>query len=153
MQPIAAASEWPVPPINSVGELAHWLGLNVSDLEWLSDLKHLTAKTRSTQLHNYHYKVLAKASRGFRLIEAPKSRLKSSQRQILHQILEYIPTHSAAHGFVRGRSIKTFASIHAGKRVVLRMDLHDFFPSIGRARIQALFRTMGYPESVANLLG
>jgi RNA-directed DNA polymerase len=33
------------------------------------------------------------------------------------------------------------------------MDLRDFFPSFIRARIQAMFRTMGYPESVADLLG
>jgi RNA-directed DNA polymerase len=33
------------------------------------------------------------------------------------------------------------------------MDLRDFFPSISGARIQTLFRTMGYPESVADLLG
>ena len=32
------------------------------------------------------------------------------------------------------------------------MDLQDFFPSIGAARIRALFRTVGYPEAVANLL-
>jgi RNA-directed DNA polymerase len=39
-----------------------------------------------------------------------------------------------------------------GKRVVLRIDLHDFFPSISVARIQALFRTVGYPERVAEVL-
>jgi hypothetical protein len=33
------------------------------------------------------------------------------------------------------------------------MDLRDFFPSIRRARIQAVFRTMGFPESVADRLG
>lgn len=33
------------------------------------------------------------------------------------------------------------------------MDLQDFFPSIAGVRIQALFRTMGYPETVADLLG
>jgi RNA-directed DNA polymerase len=33
------------------------------------------------------------------------------------------------------------------------MDLDDFFPSISGPRVQALFRTMGYPESVADLLG
>jgi len=153
MQPIAAAALWPVPAINSIGELAHWLGLNVSDLEWFSDLKHLTAKSPIPQLHHYHYKVLAKSSGAPRLIEAPKFRLKNVQRYILHQILQGIPVHSCVHGFVPGRSIKTFAAIHTGKCVVLRIDLHDFFPSIGRARIHALFRTMGYPESVGNLLG
>ena len=47
----------------------------------------------------------------------------------------------------------TFVAPHVGRRVVLRMDLQDFFPSIAGARIQTLFRTMGYPESVADLLG
>jgi hypothetical protein len=37
--------------------------------------------------------------------------------------------------------------------VVLKMDLRDFFPSIPSARIQAVFRTMGYPEPVADRLG
>lgn len=153
MQPIPAAAHWPLPAIDSVGQLASWLGLNVSNLEWLSDLKRLGAKSRIPQMSHYHYRILAKTSGGLRLIEAPKSRLKSIQRQILHGILETVPAHSAVHGFVKGRSIKTFAAIHSGKRAVLRMDLRDFFPSISRARTQALFRTMGYPESIANLLG
>ena len=42
---------------------------------------------------------------------------------------------------------------HLGRRIVLKMDLQDFFPSITGARIQTVFRTMGYPESVADLLG
>jgi hypothetical protein len=33
------------------------------------------------------------------------------------------------------------------------MDLRDFFPSLGGARIQTVFRIMGYPEPVADLLG
>jgi hypothetical protein len=33
------------------------------------------------------------------------------------------------------------------------MDLFDFFPSIPAVRVQALFRTMGYPETVADLMG
>ena len=33
------------------------------------------------------------------------------------------------------------------------MDLRDFFPSLAGVRIQAFFRTLGYPEAVADLLG
>ncbi len=54
---------------------------------------------------------------------------------------------------MNGRSIKTFIAPHVGQRVVLRMDLREFFPSFAGARIQTLFRTIGYPESVADLLG
>ena len=54
---------------------------------------------------------------------------------------------------LKGRSIKTFAAPHVGKRVVLRMDLRDFFASISGPRVQAFFRTAGYPDAVADLLG
>src|SRR5262249_47319549 len=59
----------------------------------------------------------------------------------------------SAHGFVKGRSIRSFAAPHAGRRVLLRMDLRDFFPSFAAARIQTFFRIAGYPEPVADLLG
>ena len=88
-----------------------------------------------------------------RLIEAPQPGLKDLQRRLLAGILEEIQAHTAVHGFLKGCSIKTYVSPHVGQRVVLKMDLEDFFPSISRARVQALFRTMGYPESVADLLG
>jgi RNA-directed DNA polymerase len=97
--------------------------------------------------------VLTKDDGSARLIEAPKSGLKHLQRRILSHILERIPPHPAVHGFVKRRSIKTFAAPHTGQRVVLRMDLKDFFPSFRAARIQAFFRTIGYPEPVADLLG
>src|SRR5262249_21396066 len=86
------------------------------------------------------------------LIESPKPRLKALQKRILSGILEKVPPHPAAHGFVKGRSIQTFAAPHVSQRVVVRMDLQDFFPSISAARVRAFFRTVGYPESVANLL-
>jgi hypothetical protein len=37
--------------------------------------------------------------------------------------------------------------------MLLRVDLADFFPRITGARVQAVFRTLGYPEAVADLLG
>jgi RNA-directed DNA polymerase len=154
MQPVEAATTWPVPAIESVAEVADWLLLDPGELEWFADLKGLgCSRQANPQLRHYRYRVLAKRSGRVRLIEAPKPRLKEMQRQILSLILDKIPSHSAVHGFVKGRSIKTFAAPHVGQRVVLRMDLQDFFPSISGARIQTLFRTVGYPESVADLLG
>ena len=154
MQPVAPARSWAVPAIESAAALADWLLLNPGELEWFADLKGLGYKRKDRpKLRHYHYRILAKRSWSIRLIEAPKPRLKKLQRQILNGILNRIPPHSAAHGFRKGRSIQTFAAPHVGKRVVLRMDLKDFFPSISGARIQTFFRTVGYPESVADRLG
>jgi RNA-directed DNA polymerase len=145
--------QWKIPAIATVGELAAWAGVEVGELEWFADLKGWNWRRSEKRLRHYEYRVADKRAGGFRLIEAPKPRLKTLQRKILRDILQAIPHHGAVHGFVTGRSIRSFAAPQAARRVVLRMDVQDFFPTIGRPRVQALFRTLGYPEAVADLLG
>jgi hypothetical protein len=153
MQPVPAARDWAIPRIETVGGLAEWLEVTPSELGWFADLKGLGYKHTIARLEHYHYRVLAKAGGSIRLIEIPKPRLKDLQRRILFGILDRVPSHSAVHGFVKGRSIQTFAAPHVGGRVVLRMDLENFFPSFAGVRVQSFFRTIGYPETVADLLG
>lgn len=153
MHPAAVARKWRLPAIGSVGALADWLHLSPGELEWFADLKGLGYKNTGPHLRHYHYQLRVKSSGDLRLIEAPKSRLKEIQRKILISILNKVPPHPAAHGFIARRSIKTFVAPHAGQRVVLRMDLRNFFPAFTAARIQAFFRMLGYPESVADRLG
>jgi RNA-directed DNA polymerase len=153
MHPVGPAKSWDVPAIESVGDLANWLGLDSGELRWFADLRGLGYQKAASQLRHYHYRILTKRYSSIRLIEAPKPRLKDLQRQILLWILEKIPPHPAAHGFLKGRSIKTFVAPHVGQSVVLRMDLRDFFPTLSGARVQTAFRTLGYPEPVADLLG
>jgi RNA-directed DNA polymerase len=152
MSPVAAAASWGVPEIRTSGELAEWLAITRNDLEWFADLRALEYKQNKGRLRHYHYRTMSKRFGQIRLIESPKKRLKDIQRRILIGILNRIPPHPSVHGFRRGRSVKTFAAPHAGKRVVVRIDLQDFFPSISAARVQALFRAVGYPEQVADLL-
>jgi RNA-directed DNA polymerase len=153
MRPVAAAETWPIPPIETVAALAQWMELTPSELSWFADLKGLGYKRPQARLEHYHYRVLTKANGSIRLIETPKPRLKDLQRRILLAMLDRIPSHPAVHGFVKGRSIQSFAAPHVGRRVVLRMDLQDFFPTFPGARVQSFFRTIGYPEPVADLLG
>jgi RNA-directed DNA polymerase len=153
MRPIATAKNWKIPTILIEHNLAVWLRVSESELAWFATLKSNQAKRTDGRLQHYHYRVLTKTDGSARLIEAPKERLKSMQRKILSEILERVPVHPNVHGFVKRRSIKTFAEPHTGKHVVLRMDLKDFFPTVSRAQVQAFFRTAGYPERVADLLG
>ncbi len=154
MQPLGKASTWALPPIETEAALAKWLNLNPTELEWFADLKAINCKRDSSQqLQHYHFRLVKKSFGSMRLIEAPKGRMKLIQRQILREILDRIPAHACAHGFVPDRSILTFAHPHVGQAVVLRMDLRNFFPSIQRARIQSIFRMLGYPERVSDLLG
>jgi len=153
MQPVPAAAEWPLPVIETDSDLAAWFNLTQDELLWFADLKGLTYNNKNSRLGHYHYRVLTKKSGTIRLIEAPKSRLKALQRRVLAEILDKIPPHRAVNGFVPGRSARTFVGPHVARDVVLKMDLRDFFPSISGVRIQTIFRMLGYPESVADLLG
>jgi RNA-directed DNA polymerase len=154
MQPVSAAAAWKVPALETVGALADWLGVTVEALAWYADVRTAERRDPTAPRHHYHYLLKHKAHGGVRLLEAPQATLKALQRQVLGGILNHVPPYyTAAHGFVRGRSARTYAAEHVGKRVVLRMDLEDFFPTISGVRVQALFRTMGYPEAVADTLG
>lgn len=152
MCPIQEAAAWSLPTIRSVGELADWLNVTISELDWFADLSLLGCKYQREAVRHYRYRPLTKRGGQIRLIEAPKPRLKAIQCQIHTGIVNNIPTHAAAHGFCRGRSILSFAEPHTRKSVVIKLDLQDFFPSISMARVQALFRTVGYPEQVADAL-
>lgn len=140
-----------LPQLPSVGALADWLGEPVAALAWFADQWRLAGDAQS-RLQNYHYSWLPKRSGGLRLIEIPKQRLHRIQLQILRQVLDPLPPHPAAHGFRRAHSCVTHAARHAGRHIVIRMDLKDFFPSISFARIAALFEKLDYPPAVAGAL-
>lgn len=141
-----------VPPLATVGDLADWLGVTAAELDWFSDQDRRHNPSGTGPLLHYRYRVLRKNSGGVRLLEIPKPRLKQIQRQILHEILDSIVPHSAAHAYRSGRSVATYVTPHAGKPVLLHIDLREFFPSVRAARIHALLRTVGYPDQVARHL-
>ncbi|MFO0454053.1 MAG: reverse transcriptase family protein [Pseudomonadota bacterium] len=107
---------------------------------------------RSSRLLHYHRRWIARRSGPPRLIEAPKAGLKQIQQRLLHGLLDHVPAHPAAHGFVRGRGITTLAAPHRGTACVLRLDLRDFFASITRRRVRAVFSALGYPVDTAQHL-
>jgi hypothetical protein len=152
MAPAGPAVTWNVPALVSAGQLADWLGISLPHLDWLADLGGWAGRASRQQLRHYVFQWRPRRGGRFRLIEAPKARLRAVQRKILHDLLDRIPPHPAAHGFRRGRSILTYAAPHAGQGIVLRFDLRDFFSSIRASRIHALLRTAGYPCEVARIL-
>lgn len=140
-----------LPALRNVCELAAWLNITPGELDWFAG-NWRNDNPRPNPLRNYHYRWLNKRSGGLRLIEIPKVRLRVMQRQILQKLLDRVPPHQAAHGFSKGRSSVTHAAEHAGKYVVIRMDIKDFFPNIPAARIHALFAKLGYSAPVARRL-
>lgn len=139
------------PRIDHAGALADLLGITTSELDNDADTRLRARRARSPRIAHYRYEWVPRPA-GARLLEAPRPRLKASQRQILGELLAPIPVHPACHGFVAGRSAVTGARHHTGAQVVLTMDLEHFFASVTAARIWGVLRAAGYPEPVAHLL-
>jgi RNA-directed DNA polymerase len=135
-----------LPPLRDERAVANWLGLSLGRLRWLT-----FDRAADTTWHYSRY-VVPKRSGGQRVILAPKRELKALQRRALLDLVAKIPAAAAAHGFVPGRSIATNAQPHVGKRVVVRLDLKDFFPSITFPRVRGLFIAHGYSYAVASTL-
>jgi RNA-directed DNA polymerase len=143
---------WPIAELESASAVAERLELSDGQLAWLADVRSLERTVTREKLRNYRYRTLPRRGGLPRLIEAPKARLKEVQRWVLHDILDHVPAHEAAHGFTQGRSAVSNARAHTGQETVLRLDLKDFFASITAGRIYAIFRTLGYTRSVAHVL-
>ncbi len=142
-----------VPALASSADLADLLGVSSGTLAWLADVRSLERRAGDERLRNYRYGWIVRTNGApVRVIERPKARLKAAQRRVLHELLMSIPAHPAAHGFVPGRSATTHAALHAGRRVVLRFDVEDFFAGVAAGRVWAVFRAAGYPEAVAHAL-
>ncbi|KAA0022715.1 reverse transcriptase family protein [Antrihabitans cavernicola] len=146
--PIAPRVLWKfgVPQWSQTAAVAEAVGLTPTELDWFAD-RGGWLRTKAPPLQHYRYR-----TRGDRLLEAPKERLREVQRKILRAVLDSVPTHPAAHGFVVGRSVHTFAAPHAGREAVVRIDLRAFFSTITQARVRAVFGALGYPDHVARVL-
>jgi hypothetical protein len=140
------AAENELPPLDTPQQLAEAMGLTISRLRWL--VYHRDA---ATSIH-YRRFVLPKRGGGERAIWAPMPALKAAQHWVLHHIAERLPVHGAAHGFLPGRSTLTNAAMHTGARVLLKVDIKDFFPTVTLPRVKGLFRRAGYREQIATLL-
>lgn len=131
--------------LDSVSALAEGLGLTPPELRFLCS--HRPAD----RVSHYRTWTIPKRSGGARTITAPKQRLKAAQRWLLRNVVQKLPVHTAAHGFLPERSIRTNAAAHAGAELIVKVDLQDFFPTVTLPRVKGLLRKAGLPEPVAIL--
>src|SRR6185503_1375083 len=109
-----------LPDLKDVDALAQALGLTIPRLRWLAYHREVDSGTHYRRWH------VPKRDGSLRLISAPKKDLKAAQRWIAREVTEHLPVHFAAHGFLPGRSVATNARVHAGARILVKMDIEGF---------------------------
>ncbi len=136
-----------LPLLAAPADVAKALNITIPRLRWLA----FHSET-ATITHYVRFQV-PKKSGGMRELAAPHRDLAAAQQWILMHVLEKLPVHDAAHGFVPGRGTMSNAVPHVGRATVVNLDLKDFFPSITFPRVKGIFQDLGFSPAVATILG
>jgi RNA-directed DNA polymerase len=97
---------------------------------------------------------IPKAGGSDRTISVPPPYLMIWQKALFKYLSNIYAGKPSVHGFVRDRSICTNAAVHVKRRLVLNLDISDFFPSIHYGRVRGLFSNypFNFPHAVASTL-
>ncbi|WP_394796334.1 reverse transcriptase family protein [Armatimonas sp.] len=129
-----------------IEKLCAAMGLIERELAWLC------YQRPASKSSHYSLFTIPKKRGGKRVLASPKSKLRQAQRWVLSEVLTKQTPHAAATAFSPGSSVVKNAEPHTGKAVVVKLDLQDFFPSLGVKRVKNYFEHLGNSEGVATIL-
>ena len=141
--------------IKTRNELAEFLDIPIRKLTYVLYKKGI---------ENYYTSFeIPKKSCGVRQINAPQGDLKEIQKKLANALenfqTEYIKENQiqakVSHAFEKKKGIITNSAIHRYKRVVLNLDLENFFESFHFGRVRGFFeknRNFCFPIEVATIL-
>ncbi|MDY7093904.1 MAG: reverse transcriptase family protein [Acidobacteriota bacterium] len=127
--------------IESRRDLSYSIGLSVAEL------KALAGKTGG-----YYSPFQDKSGRKPRLIDCPIEPLSEVQKAVYRAFLRDLRYPDHLFGGIRGRSPLANASVHLGKREVLRIDIRKYFPNVTHKQVYRALVRLGCSPDVASLL-
>lgn len=128
-----------VVPILSLGHLAHLTGASYRYL------REIVERVRDPYLDITRLK----RDGGLRALSSPEPFLMEVQRWVLHNILPSTKSHPSSYAYQAGRSIVQCAHEHLGAKWLVKLDLHDFFGTIGELSVYRIFTDLGYSRLVS----
>ena len=131
-----------LPIIFSPSELASLIGIYHEDLKVMISSPHMF----------YRQFYIMKSNGKKRLITEPLSNLKLVQNWILRNILEKCPVSRYAKAYIKGKTLISNAKYHLGQKVVVTLDIKDFFPSISFYSVRNIFHHLGYSLEMSTII-
>lgn len=132
-----------VPVIYNTSHLSAHVGYN---------RKYIKRAALYTDYFYRDFKILKSNKKEYREISEPLPSLKEIQKWILNNILYSIPPSKYVKSYIPNRSIKDNAKYHKNQKIVLTLDIKEFFPSIKQDKVEIVFKELGYTSVISNLL-
>ena len=129
-----AARRWPVPRIDTVGDLAELLELDAGQLAWLADVRGLERDGARRAAAPLPLRAACRATHGPpRVIERPEAAAEGDPAPDPARAagLDPGPRRPRTGSSAAARRART-PRVHTGRRVVVRLDLEDFFAGVDR---------------------
>jgi retron-type reverse transcriptase len=143
---VSKLEKYSLPNLSTALDLAQILSITTEDLLWLC-----YERGASTVDHYSRFQI-PKRSGGYRIISSPKPKMRAAQIWINESILRSIQPSNLCFAFRPNLSIVDNAKQHLNKKVIVKMDIKDFFPSITFPRVRGYFEFLGYNPGIATLL-
>ena len=87
-----------------------------------------------------------------RHIREPYPTLKEIQYWILNNILINHPLSKYAKAYIKNKGIIDNVKFHKGQKLIIKLDVRNFFESISLSNIMYIFFKMGYSKPVSSVL-
>jgi len=125
---------------------------NTSHFSKLTGIRKAYIKRASIYTKSY-YRVfeIAKRNGNPRIISEPLPNLKVIQDFILEEILNKVTVSAFAKAYKKNSSIKENTRYHVDQKIVLSLDIKDFFNSISIEMVEKIFLDLGYSELLSDL--
>ncbi|WP_068943888.1 reverse transcriptase family protein [Chryseobacterium timonianum] len=75
--------------------------------------------------------------------------LKNSLKILNNHLIQIFTPLDIVHGFVKGKNIRSNAECHLAKKLVLSVDIKDYFETITEKMVEEALISIGYNENIA----
>lgn len=138
-----------LPPIKNVDSLIKLLGVDAGYLDFL--IEHGVEK-------NYYRKdPIPKKNGGERIVYAPNKKLKSLLKRINNKIFSQISFPHYLYGSISDsehpRDYIRCASVHCKAKILIKIDIQDFFPSMDSVGVNSIFsKFFNFSDEISQIL-
>lgn len=143
----------------SKGDIIRLNMLGLPVIQTVDDFSNITHISKHTiyQLSKHsdkYYRTYTIPKKGgkLRTISQPSKNLKGLQSWLLVNILDKLKVSNSCKGFEKGTSTANNVEPHKNANTILTIDLKDFFPTVKRAQVYNIFKSIGYNKTIATIM-